>query len=222
MPKQTAKPLSPSAAIAQPAAVNLKDGQLTVNANNSDLTQILQHVADISGMTIDGLSKSTRVFGVYGPGNPSDVLTALLVGTGYNFLLVGNTSDGAPSKLLLIAQNDNVPALPPANGPPAASDTARDNAQQSASELHQSDSRASTPSVAGTGASASNAPAPSAAAPDASDPNAPAPSPPAPDALPPPPQAASDGSQNNSSNGMQQTMERLQQLQQLQQQSSPQ
>ncbi|MEO6829798.1 MAG: hypothetical protein ABI164_08290 [Acidobacteriaceae bacterium] len=100
---------------------------LTIEANNSDLSQILRSIASLSGMTIDGLDKSsdepnknTRVFGVYGPGNPSEVLTRLLTGSGYNFVMVGNAPDGAPHELLLTARNSNPAATPPPSAPPAA------------------------------------------------------------------------------------------------------
>ena len=88
----TAKPAAPppsSNAVARPATVSLKDGKLTIGANNSDLGQILRDVAAVSGMTIDGLGKSVPVFGAFGPGNPSDVLTELLAGSGYDFMIDG-------------------------------------------------------------------------------------------------------------------------------------
>ena len=123
--KKPEKPPNPSDASAQPATVTLKNGELTVKANNSDLAQILRNVSDLSGMTIDGLHTSDRIFGVYGPGNPSDVLTALLSGSGYNFIIVGDRSDGAPRKLLLTAKTDKAPTAaeappssPPAEAPP--------------------------------------------------------------------------------------------------------
>lgn len=116
--KSIAKPISPSDAAPQPATVSFQNGSLSVNANNSDLTQILRKIADISGMNIDGLNKSARVFGVYGPGDPSQVLTEILSDSGYNFVMVGNTADGAPRQLLLTAKNGSTPGIAPA--PPFA------------------------------------------------------------------------------------------------------
>jgi len=97
--------MSTSESVAKPATVTLKNETLTVEASNSDLNQILKNVADLSGMIIDGSVKSARVYGIYGPGNPSEVLTSLLVGSGYNFMMVGVTAEGAPRKLLLTVQN---------------------------------------------------------------------------------------------------------------------
>lgn len=125
--KSSAKPVSPSDAAPQPATVSFQNGSLTVNANNSDLTQILRKVADISGMSIDGLNKSARVFGVYGPGDPSQVLTEILSDSGYNFVMVGNTADGAPRQLLLTAKNGGTPGIaptPPFAAAPGAAQTA--------------------------------------------------------------------------------------------------
>ncbi len=112
---------SPSDQATQPAAVTLRDGKLTVEANNSDLDQILRELAGISGMTINGLGKGPRIFGVYGPGNSRDVLTDLLLGTGYNFIMVGGTADGTPRELRLTAENDApaIAPLTPTKVPPA-------------------------------------------------------------------------------------------------------
>lgn len=100
------------------------DGKLTVTANNSDLQSILQDVARSSGMTIDGSSEGKRVFGVYGPGTPREVLTDLLAGSGYNFMLLGGANGTVPTQLVLTAQGSAPPAKPGSSAAPAASDDA--------------------------------------------------------------------------------------------------
>lgn len=104
------RPQTPSDAAAQSPTITLRDGSLTVDANNADLSTILNGVAQASGMKIDGAAGNARVFGVYGPGNPRQVLTQLLDGVGYNFMMVGNSADGAPSELLLTAKSQEPPA----------------------------------------------------------------------------------------------------------------
>lgn len=111
-PQEKAPPAAADAE-EQPATVSLQNGALTIEAHNSDLAGILRKIAQMSGMTIDGLNKNARVFGDYGPGNPREVLSNLLVGTGYNFFMAGNGPDGAPRELVLIAQSGNKPT--PAN-----------------------------------------------------------------------------------------------------------
>ena len=97
-----------------PAQVSLSNGLLTVTANNSGLGQILTRIAGMSGMTVEGYSTGGRVYGVYGPGQPNEVLTSLLTGSGYNFLMLGRSADGTPRKLLLMRKVADS-QLPPAN-----------------------------------------------------------------------------------------------------------
>jgi hypothetical protein len=90
---------------AQPAKINLDSGKLTVQADNSSLSEILHQVAQSSGMKIEGLdaggSADQRIFGSYGPGAPRDVLSELLDGSGYNVMMLGATPSGAPRELAL-------------------------------------------------------------------------------------------------------------------------
>lgn len=115
-----------SDAAAKPATVVLHEGELKIDTDNSDLSQILRDVARVSGMTVDGNVKSIRVFGVYGPGNPGDVLTDLLAGSGYNFMMVGKLGDGAPRELLLSEKNGRLPSA--GAGPNAAASSDDDDA----------------------------------------------------------------------------------------------
>lgn len=96
----------------RPAKVILRKGLLTVESNNSDLGKILNKISAISGMTVDGSIRSVRVFGNYGPGDSRDVLTDLLRGLGYNFVMIGVTSDGAPKELDLTVQSGGSAPIP--------------------------------------------------------------------------------------------------------------
>lgn len=86
---------------AEPAHITLKDGKLSIQAKNSSLTDILHQLAKDTGMSIDGLTKDQRVFGIYGPDTPREVLSELLDGAGYNVLMLGSTESGAPRALQL-------------------------------------------------------------------------------------------------------------------------
>lgn len=102
---------------AQPAAVSMKNGELTVNAANSDLSQILRDVARVSGMTIKGLGEGPRIFGVYGPGNSRVVLDDLLVDSGYNFIIVGGADGTLPRELFLTKETPSSAGAPAAASP---------------------------------------------------------------------------------------------------------
>jgi hypothetical protein len=127
-----ATPAAASEPAAAPATVTLADGRLTVTAENSDLTAILQQIARASGMSIEGLGKSTRVFGIYGPGNPRDVLIDLLDGSGYNFVMLGVGNGGAPAKLVLTEKTAG--PLPSANHAQASADEDTDDTDSNAAD----------------------------------------------------------------------------------------
>jgi hypothetical protein len=112
--EQTPQSQFPTDAATQPAKVTVDDGKFTVVADNSDLTQILNQVASLSGIAIKGMNGGPRVFGVYGPGNAREILTALLNGSGYNFIMIGGAGDGPPRELLLTLRAGNAsPAAKP-------------------------------------------------------------------------------------------------------------
>lgn len=119
-PAQAQPAPPPFAAATTPAKITMTNGELTVNAQNSDLADTLQQIARSSGMSIEGLGKSTRVFGDYGPANPRDVLTDLLSGSGYNFVMVGGSTTGTPAKLVLSEKSGG--PLPHANASSASAD----------------------------------------------------------------------------------------------------
>jgi hypothetical protein len=85
----------------KPAVVSMASHSLSIQADNSTLSQILHEVSTQSGMKVEGLSKDDRIFGSYGPGDPHEVLLSLLEGCGYNVLMVGDTGGGAPRELTL-------------------------------------------------------------------------------------------------------------------------
>jgi len=86
---------------AKPAQVHLDATGLSVKADNSALTEILHNISAQTGMTVDGLPRDQRIFGSYGPAPPREVLSALLVGLGYNVMMVGALDNGAPRELML-------------------------------------------------------------------------------------------------------------------------
>jgi hypothetical protein len=121
-PAPSTPPSSPSSLLdhpPQPAKVSLGPGKLTVQADNSSLSEILHQISQASGMKVEGLQAggSQRVFGSYGPGSPRDVLSDLLDGAGYNVLMLGVTSSGAPRELALtVRPNGAAPAAQPQPG----------------------------------------------------------------------------------------------------------
>jgi len=92
------------------AVVTYAAGLIDVHADNSSLNQILRSIARLTGMTITGGVADERVFGNYGPAEPSTILATLLGGTGSNIILRESTTT-APSELILTPRNGG--ATPP-------------------------------------------------------------------------------------------------------------
>jgi hypothetical protein len=90
--------------------VELNGQLLSVTANNSSLNQILREISRVTGMKITGGVTDERVYGTYGPGDPSSVLTALLGGTGSNVMIVLDDRH-APQELVLTPRSGG--ATPP-------------------------------------------------------------------------------------------------------------
>ena len=94
-----------------------RDGQLTIDARNATLADLLKLIAEKTGATIDippgsGLE---RIVEHAGPGTPNDVLTQLLNGSHYNFILVNSPQNpNALAQVLLSLQQEspNPAALP--------------------------------------------------------------------------------------------------------------
>jgi hypothetical protein len=94
------QPLPLSQQAPQPPQVTYSEGKLFVSAANSSLNQILRDIAHETGMKITGGVTDERVFGKYGPAAPSQILAALLDGTGSNMLLLQATA-ATPAELIL-------------------------------------------------------------------------------------------------------------------------
>jgi hypothetical protein len=94
--------------------VTYRDGQLTIDAKNSTLAEVLRLVAEKSGAKIEVPPGSglERIYEHAGPGPAQDVLVRLLNGSVYDFIIVSSPqTPNAPAQVLLSLRG----AEPPAN-----------------------------------------------------------------------------------------------------------
>jgi hypothetical protein len=114
-PAPTLPPLTLAQMPASAPEVSFRGGQLTISAQNSTLGDILKSVRAQTGATIDlPGNPSERVVGHFGPAPARDVLTSLLNGTHFNYLLLGSPTDpSALDRVILIAKS-----APPAESSP--------------------------------------------------------------------------------------------------------
>lgn len=102
-----AAPLSPEQMPASPPQVAFSTGILTIIANNSTLGDILRAVHRQTGASVDVPGNATeRVVGKFGPGPVRDVLTLLLNGSHFNYVLLGSaTNPNALDRVMLISRS---------------------------------------------------------------------------------------------------------------------
>ena len=99
-------PPTPEQGPSSPPQVSFQGGQLTIEARNSTMSDVLNAVKQKTGAAVDmPVVSSERVVGVFGPGAPRDVIAQLLNGSHYDYVLLGSPADpGALKKIVLMAR----------------------------------------------------------------------------------------------------------------------
>jgi hypothetical protein len=91
-----------------PPRVSYQNGQLTIDSKNATLSQVLRSVQTQTGASIDMPSGAgnERVVASLGPGKPKDVLEALLNGSKFNYVILGEPNkSGGVQKVILLSKN---------------------------------------------------------------------------------------------------------------------
>ena len=108
-------PPTPEQMPARPPTVSYQNGQLSIIAPNSTLSDILQAVKTKTGAVIDvPAGANERVISRFGPGPARDVLAALLNGSHFNYVMIG--SDANPASVAQVILTPRVGGeTPPVN-----------------------------------------------------------------------------------------------------------
>jgi hypothetical protein len=97
LPAYTPAPLQPLPLDQVPAVapkVDFSNGDLTIVAHNSTLSDVLKEVREHTGAELDiPANANERVVADLGPGPARSVLAELLNGTHFNYVMVGSTTD---------------------------------------------------------------------------------------------------------------------------------
>lgn len=115
-------PLTLQQTPALPAEVEYSNGQLTINARNSTMGDILRLVRTRTGAAMDYPPNVVeRVVGRFGPGPPRDVLSTLLTGSGFNYAILGSATDPNSLEKVIITKGNSsaTQAAAPPQGPRA-------------------------------------------------------------------------------------------------------
>jgi len=119
LPAQEMPPLPATLMNSTPVKPNvtLEGGQLTIDAPNSTLSDVLSGVRKATGASIEGAVPTERVAVKLGPGNPEQVLAALLRGTPYDYVILGALGKPDVVTRVMLTQQSSTAA---AAGPSAA------------------------------------------------------------------------------------------------------
>lgn len=92
VPAQTMPPVPATLMNSTPVkpTVTMEGGLLTIDAPNSTLSDVLSGIHQATGAAIEGASPNERVAVRLGPGNPRQVVAALLYGTPYDYVILGS------------------------------------------------------------------------------------------------------------------------------------
>ncbi len=113
-----------------PLVVSFKAGKLTINSNKASLSEVLFAVHQRTGadIAIPAGAEQEKVVAQIGPGSAPEVLSRLLTGTRFNFLILSTENDpGTLDRVILSARPDGPGAAfqPLPQMAPVADDTTR-------------------------------------------------------------------------------------------------
>ncbi len=127
LPAQTMPPVPATLMNSAPVKPNvtMEGGLLTIDAPNSTLSDVLSGVQKATGARIEGASPTERVAVRLGPGEPEQVIAALLRGTPYDYVILGSLEhkDVVTRVVLTQSSTSSSSASSSPAPPPATSDT---------------------------------------------------------------------------------------------------
>jgi hypothetical protein len=123
-----------------PPHVTYENGQLTIVAPNSTLGDILRAVRKQTGADIDVPDARERVALTIGPGPAQEVMSELLNGSRFNYVLLGSPQDPkALTRVVLIARSPSEMANRPAPPQPTVDQAADQSQVDTSSDVNDAD-----------------------------------------------------------------------------------
>lgn len=117
--------------------VSFQNGELTIDARNSTLSQVLHAVQARTGASVDipPGEGNERVVTKLGPGPPSDVLNSLLNGSKFDYLILGVADDpGAVQKVILTVRQDGSATTAQSNPPQSTPEEPQEQSEPAENE----------------------------------------------------------------------------------------
>ena len=100
--------------------ISYQAGQLTIDSKNATLSQVLRSVQAKTGGSFDipPTANGERVVAHLGPGQPKDVLTTLLNGSKFNYIILGAQDAPGSVQKLILTPRQNAPTTNTAQNRP--------------------------------------------------------------------------------------------------------
>src|SRR3954466_224731 len=127
VPATPPPPPTPAQLPPSPARVSMRNGLLTIEANNATLADVLAGVRRETKAAIDlpAGASGERVVANLGPGTPQNVLSALFNGSRFDYIILGSQDQpDAVQRVILRAKSG---PEPPSGGPPVVAQRAPNN-----------------------------------------------------------------------------------------------
>ncbi len=111
-PPPTPAPLTPEQMPPTTPRVTYRSGLLTIDAQNSTLSQVLRAVQAQTGASVEMPSSAAteRVTMQVGPGRPRDVVNTLLNGSKFNYIILGMIDNPGGVQKVILTSRQNAPA----------------------------------------------------------------------------------------------------------------
>lgn len=132
-------PPTPEQMPPSPPKINYQNGILTVEATNSRLIDVLNGIRHHTGIQFEGLQGAQdRVAGKFGPAAPDEVLTTLLQGSHFDYVILGaaDNPETVQRVILTPAAGTGTPGAQP-NQPVAATQSASAEEDDSGDETSE-------------------------------------------------------------------------------------
>lgn len=128
-------PLTPEQMAPNPPKIVYQNGLLSVESVNSRLIDILNGIRSKAGIQFEGIQAlQDRVAGKFGPAPADEVLTNLLQGTHFDYVIIGSPENPSLVQRVLLTPNTNSASSAPAASPNQEASSDEDDNSEDAQE----------------------------------------------------------------------------------------
>jgi hypothetical protein len=124
-----------------PAKVSYQNGLLSVESTNARLLDILNAVRAKTGIQFEGLpsgQERDRVAGKFGPAPADQVLTSLLQGSHFDYVIMGTPDNPSQVQRVILTPNGGSGAVAASSGPQPAQQAQGDDEDDSSDDSAES------------------------------------------------------------------------------------